>query len=414
MSLDPLIRIPKPGKQRLAIRVKPQVERVLRSGHPWLYEQAVTHVSREGVPGDIAIVFDRKKRFLAAGLYDPASPIRVRLLVHREPETISQPLFARRLEAAGEIRAPLAGSGTNGYRLVHGANDGMPGIVVDRYDQTFVLKLYSAAWIPHLRFLLDELIHLAGPERVVLRLSRNLQNNEEALYGLVDGQTLFGKPVHGPIGFTENGFRFEADVLRGQKTGFFLDQRDNREKVGRLAKAGTVLNAFSYSGGFSLYAARGGAVKVTDIDQSRPALAAARRHFDLNLGVSGVAATKHQMIAGDVFSVLPDLAAADRRYDMVILDPPAFARRQEQLPRALKAYGRLARLGLALLKPGGILVSSSCSSRVTANTFFEIVNEAALSERRRLRELERTGHALDHPISFKEGAYLKTLFAKAY
>jgi 23S rRNA (cytosine1962-C5)-methyltransferase len=144
-----------------------------------------------------------------------------------------------------------------------------------------------------------------------------------------------------------------------------------------------------------------------------PALAAAQRHFELNHHYPGVAASEHLTIGGDVFTVLPDLAAAGRQYDMVVLDPPAFARRQEGVPRALKAYGRLARLGLAVLRPGGILVSSSCSSRITADMFYETVNNAARDKGRKLREIERSGHVLDHPIGFKEGAYLKTLFATA-
>ena len=413
MSIDPLDGIPGPNDQRLAVRVKPHVERALRDGHPWLFEQAITHVSREGAPGDIAVVFDRKKRFLAAGLYDPTSPIRVRLLVHREPKEISPALWARRLKKAEKIRAPLTDSGTNGYRLIHGANDGMPGVVADRYKQTFVLKLYSAAWIPHLRDLLDELVVLVGLERVVLRLSRQLQKKQAALYGLANGQTLFGPPPDGLQPFTENGLLFEVDVVRGQKTGFFLDQRDNRQRVGELSQGKTVLNAFSYSGGFALYAARGGASEVTDVDQSMPALAAAQRHFELNRHYPGVAASEHLTIGGDVFTVLPDLSAAGRRYDMVVLDPPAFASRQEEVPRALRAYGRLARLGLAVLRSGGILVSSSCSSRITADMFYETVNNAARDKGRRLQEIERSGHALDHPIGFKEGAYLKTLFATA-
>lgn len=413
MSFDPLSDIPEPNTKRIALRVNPQAERSIRAGHPWLFDGAITNISHEGAPGDVAVIFDRKKRFLAAGLYDPASPIRVRLLVQGEPDAISQPLFARRLFAAKMIRAQLASSGTNGYRLVHGANDGLPGVVVDLYDQTAVLKLYSVAWIPHLPALLDELLQLAALDCVVLRLSRQLQNDPGTLYGLRDGQTLFGRPPAEPVGFSENYLRFEANVLHGQKTGFFLDQRDNRQRVGNLARSRTLLNAFAYSGGFSLYAARGGATAVTDIDQSQPALGAARRHFELNSDSRSVAETKHRLIAGDVFTVLPELAAAGRRYDIVVLDPPAFARRQQEVSRALTAYGRLARLGLAVLAPGGVLAASSCSSRITADMFFDSVSKAARAAGRPLQEIERSGHALDHPIGFKEGAYLKTLFARA-
>jgi len=413
MPLNLPSQIPKPNRQRLAVHVVPYVERALRDGHPWLFESAITRINRNGRPGDVAVVFDRKNRFLVAGLYDPASPIRVRLLVHREPQEISRELFAARMAVAFQRRLPLLESGTDGYRLIHGANDGMPGIVIDRYAQTYVLKLYSAAWVPYLSLLVDELVRLAAPERVVLRLSRQLEKDPGTLYGLADGQMILGSPPEGLVEFIENGLLFEADVLQGQKTGFFLDQRENRSRVEGLANTRIVLNAFSYSGGFSLYAARGGAVAVTDIDQSSHALAASERHFELNERFPKVARAKHEIIQGDVFAVLPDLAEQGFRYDLVILDPPAFAKRQDEVDRALAAYGRLSRLGLAVLKPGGILVASSCSSRVTAESFNATVHQAANDLGRPLAEIERTGHALDHPIGFKEGAYLKTLFAYA-
>lgn len=413
MQADVFSHIPEVSKRRLAVRVEPHVERKLRAGHPWLFESAITSVSGTGAPGDVAVIFDRKNRFLAAGLYDPASPIRVRLLVHQEPQAISQALFVARMTSAFDRRLPLLESKTDGYRLVHGANDGLPGLVVDRYGQTLVLKLYSAAWIPYLNLLLEDLVRLAAPDRLVLRLSRQLQKEKAFLYGLEDGQTLMGSPPDGPQSFFENGLLFEADVLRGQKTGFFLDQRENRSRVEGLSNAKRVLNAFSYSGGFSLYAARGGALEITDLDQSMPALAASERHFELNKHFPGVAAAGHEVIGGDVFSLLPDLAAQGHRYDMVILDPPAFAKRKEEVSKALGAYARLARLGLSVLNHGGIFVSSSCSSQISADIFFDTITEAAMKEGRPLLEIERTGHPLDHPIAFKEGAYLKTLFATA-
>jgi 23S rRNA (cytosine1962-C5)-methyltransferase len=412
MVPNPLTEVPRPNKLNIAVRVKPPAERILRAGHPWLFESAITRISRHGRPGDLAVIFDRKNRFLAAGLYDPTSPIRVRLLVHREPQEIADAFFKGRMVAAFQLRTPLVESGTNGYRLIHGANDGLPGVVLDRYGSTYVFKLYSAAWIPYLELLLNDLNHLVAPERVVLRLSRHLQKEKAFLFGLVDGQTILGSPPVREQEFFENGLLFEADVLQGQKTGFFLDQRENRSRVECLSKTKTVLNAFSYSGGFSLYAARGGAIEVTDIDQSTHALAASERHFELNRHFPGVAAAKHVKIDGDVFSTLPNLADRGRLYDLVIVDPPAFAKRQSEVDRALGAYGRLTHLSLAVLKPGGILVSSSCSSRVPSEYFYETIHQAAIIAGRPLKEIERTDHALDHPIGFKEGAYLKTLFAR--
>jgi 23S rRNA (cytosine1962-C5)-methyltransferase len=412
MNSDLQNRLPEPDEQRIAIRVKSQVEPVLRGGHPWLYEQAITSISRDGAAGDIAVVFDQKGRFLAAGLYDPDSSIRVRLLVHGRSEAIGATLFRQRLEVASEMRRPLLSRRTNGYRLSHGANDGLAGVVVDRYDRTLVVKLYSAAWFAHLRALLWELDGLMAPERIVLRLSRQLAPAARDKYGLEDGQTLIG---HGPdtaVPFLENGLLFEADVIHGQKTGFFLDQRENRQRVEQLAAERSVLNVFSYSGAFSVYAARGGASRICSLDQSRPALEAARRHFALNQDDPDVRAAVHETIEGDAFAELSTLSATKDKFGMVILDPPAFARRQSEAQRALSAYRRLAMLGLALLEKDGVLVASSCSSQVTADMFFNTISEAARDYGRPLQEIERTGHALDHPIGFKEGSYLKTLFAR--
>lgn len=412
MDSDLIARLPVPNEQRIAIRVKSRVERALRNGHPWVYEQAITSLSHEGQAGDIAVVFDQKGRFLGAGLYDPHSIIRVRLLVHGRPQPIGVAFFRQRLVAAGGLRQPLNSQETNGYRLIHGANDGLAGVVVDRYDRTLVVKLYSSAWFAHLRPLLQELDALMAPERIVLRLSRQLAVTAHELCGLHDGQTVVGHTPKAPIPFLENGLLFEADVINGQKTGFFLDQRENRQRVEALAAQRTVLNVFSYSGAFSVYAARGGATRVVSLDQSRPALDAATRHFALNQTNPSVSSAILDTIEGDAFSALSELNTIKRQYGMLILDPPAFATRQDEVARALNAYRRLVMLGLSVLDRNGVLVTSSCSSQVTAELFYETVNRAARDYGRPLQEIERTGHALDHPIGFKEGAYLKTLFAR--
>jgi len=248
-----------------------------------------------------------------------------------------------------------------------------------------------------------------------LRLGRTMQSELEYLYGLDDGLVLFGPELDGPVVFRENGLRFEADPVHGQKTGFFLDQRENRARVEKLAGGKTALNVFAYTGGFSVYAARGGARAVVSIDVNRPALAAAARNFALNRdhpAVAAVAAT-HEALAEDAFEALTRLGSDGRRFDLVIVDPPAFAKKQAEVERALSAYGRLTHLGLGVLQSGGTLVMASCSSRVGADEFFTTVHRAAERAGRPLREIERAAHPLDHPIGFKEGAYLKCLFATA-
>jgi 23S rRNA (cytosine1962-C5)-methyltransferase len=405
--------------RRIAVRVTPWAERALRRGHPWLFETGIRQQSHAGRPGDLAVVFNRARRFLAVGLYDPHSSIRVRVLQHGRPATIDREWFRARLSSAAERRAPLLasppGAATTGYRLVHGENDGFPGLVIDRYERTWVLKIYTPAWVPHLRDVLAALEESVTipVERVVLRLGRAVLEQPQALYGLRDGSILRGPALEGPLLFRENGLCFEVDPVHGQKTGFFLDQRDNRARVERLAAGKLVLNLFAYTGGFSIYAARGGARHIVSLDASEPALAAAVHNMAHNRTIPAVAAASHEIVIGDAFDGLARLRKSGQRFDLVIVDPPAFAQRQAQVAQALSAYARLTRLSLGVLAPGGILVQASCSSRVDAQAFFEVVQRAAAQVGRPLREIERSGHALDHPIAFKEGAYLKCLFAVA-
>jgi 23S rRNA (cytosine1962-C5)-methyltransferase len=410
-----LAALPKPSQKRIALRVTPAAERAIRGGHPWLFENGIRQQSDNGRCGDLAVIFDRKRRFLAIGLYDPTSPIHVRILAQGKPRTIDEAWFGGQLETAVAQRRPLLQTNTTGYRLLHGENDGLPGLIIDRYDHTYVMKLYSSAWVPHLPMLLHGLTESvqAKPERVVLRLSRFVQRQKEQLCGLVEGQLLLGEPLAGSIHFLENGLTFAADVIKGQKTGFFLDQRDNRARVEQLAAGKRVLNVFAYTGGFSLYAARGGATEVVSLDISQPALDNAIRNFELNRAQAAVAAAKHELLLGDAFQEMKQLIGNRRRFEMVIIDPPAFAKRQDEVERGLAAYGRLVRLGLRLLAPGGVFVMASCSSRVSATQFFGMVQRVAREEKRPLQEIERTSHPLDHPIGFPEGAYLKCLFAVA-
>jgi 23S rRNA (cytosine1962-C5)-methyltransferase len=412
-----LSHLPGPNPKRIALRISPAAERALRQGHPWVFDRAITEQSHAGRPGDLAVIFDDRRRFLAVGLYDPTSPIRVRILQAHEPATIDVDWLKARLAAAARLRSPLiegpAESATTGYRLVHGENDALPGLVVDRYAETLVIKLYTPAWIPHLPAVCTALAQVSPAERMMLRFSRSTLKQTEFLSGLSDGLTLAGPPLAGPLLFQENGLIFEADPILGQKTGFFLDQRDNRARVERLSAGRSVLNVFAYTGGFSVYAARGGASRVVSVDISAPALQTALRNMAHNRGIPTVAAADHETLAEDAFVVLARLAAEKRRFDLVILDPPMFAQNQTHTAAAIAAYERLTRLGLGVLRAGGVLAQASCSSRVEPQAFFNAIHRAARDSNRSLTEIERTGHALDHPIGFKEGAYLKCLFARA-
>jgi 23S rRNA (cytosine1962-C5)-methyltransferase len=403
---------PPPTGKRIAVRVTPAAENAIRRGHPWLFADAITRQSQKGQPGDLAVIFDRNNKFIAIGLYDPTSSIRVRILQHHQQVLIDQQWFAQKLSDAIQIRAKIPGN-TNAFRLVHGENDHLPGLVVDRYAQSVVLKLYSLAWIPYLVTLIPILNNLLNPEIIVLRLNRKMHLFPEFLFQFDDGSALQGTLSNNSIMFIENGITFEADIQNGQKTGFFLDQRDNRARVEKLSKDKRVLNMFSYTGGFSVYAARGGAQKVVSADISKLALEAAQRNFSHNRSNPAIAACQHEVHAGDAFELLRNYANNKMIFDMLILDPPSFAKRKSEIKQAISAYHRLTSLGLKVLSPGGILVQASCSSRVSPSVFFETIHQAAQQNGRRLQEIERTGHTIDHPIQFPDGEYLKCLFAVA-
>lgn len=398
------------SQPRLRLRVTQTAESLLRSGHPWLFSDSVREQNREGVAGELAVVYDKKNEFLAIGLYDPDSPIRLRVLHKGKPLTLDEAWWKNRVAETFARREGLFDERTTGYRLVNGESDGWPGLVLDRYDRTLVLKIYSAAWFAHFSSFIEPMISAALAERLVLRLSRNIFEKAERDYGFRDGQILVGPPLDEKVVFLESGIRFEADVLRGQKTGFFLDQRENRRIVETLSKGRRVLNAFCFSGGFSLYAARGGALVVSSLDQSRNALEGVERHFELNRADEAISKCRSIVIQADAFAWFQE--PPGESYDLVILDPPSLAKREADRPEALRVYGRLATSAIRRLAPGGILAAASCSAHVGAAEFFEAVREAARVEGRDFVEWKTTAHAPDHPAKFKEGEYLKCIYLK--
>lgn len=394
------------------LRLKPAAESIIRRGHPWVFAESIRDQSREGLSGDLAVIYDRNDRFLAAGLFDADSPLRIRVAHCGRPMTIDAAFWSRRIADACARRAPLFSDDTTGYRLVNGESDGLPGLVLDRYAETLVLKLYSAAWLPHLENIRTAVTRLHPGAGLVLRLARNLQSIARLRADLSDGDTIRSgdaeSAVTDTVVFRENGIRFHADVRKGQKTGFFLDQRDNRARVEDLATGRDVLNCFSFSGGFSLYAARGGARSVTDVDISEHALRSARANFALN---PDLAAVDHAAIQANVFDWLD---TEDRRkFDLVIIDPPSLAKKAADADAALKAYHRLFSAGIRRLHRRGILVAASCSAHVRPAAFFELVTEVAGRSGRRLREIARSGHAPDHPATFPEAEYLKAIYLES-
>lgn len=405
-----LNQLPTPAKRNIALHLTAAAERAVRHGHPWVYEQSIRKQSKTGAPGDIAIIFDHKERFLAVGVYDPHSPIRVKVLQVEQPVRIDTDFFRQRLAGALDRRRTLlAQTATTGYRLVYGEGDGLPALIIDRYSDVCVIKLYSALWFAHLQNLIEALNTLLPDQTLVLRFSRAV--GAGITYGLHDGICLQGTLPQTAVTFREQGLTFAADVIHGHKTGFFFDQRDNRYRVRQRAHDKTVLDVFAYNGGFTVNAAAGGAKSVLSIDISAPALASAQANLQRNVHLPAVAHCQHTILCDDAFSALAQLADEHRHFDMVIVDPPTFASKQSQIDSAKQAYRKLVQQALPLVQPDGILVMASCSSRIPADTFFALVQETACQQGYTLHEIDRHQHALDHPITFPEGAYLKCLFA---
>lgn len=404
----------------MAIRKKWRLTKPLRAriraGHPWIYDRAIAPPAGLAA-GDLATLVDDDGP-LATVFADPGSPIRARVL-DLDPDAAIDGTWARgRAEAASQRRArdPLL-VGCTGRRLIHGEADGCPGLVVDHYVDTAVIVFdgpaAAAVWRPRLADVLAGLERgghtiahawLRGERRDrKSRLGRDAQHRASgAEVDAVNAEAVRGAPPQ-EIVISEDEARFAVDVRAGQKTGFFLDQRDNRRTIRRHAAGLTVLNVFSYTGGFSLHASLGGATHVTSVDVAAPALEGLARNVEL----TGLPAEAHERICGDAFDVFARSAQRGRRWDLVIVDPPSFAPSEKAKPAALSAYRKLAGAALRVVEPGGRFALASCSSHVTEADLLEVV--AGLAP---LRLRLAAGAASDHPVlpAFPEGRYLKFLF----
>jgi len=398
-----LSTLPNIPTQRLAVHVKSAAEKMLHKGHPWVFESSIIKINKEGKAGDIAIIFDkRRNKFLALGLYDPYSPIRIKVLQIHKPATINETWFKEKINTAFAKRRPLLTTDTNSYRLIHGENDGLPSFIADVYANVLVVKLYALIWLPYLKEILPILKEISQCSTIILRLSRNVQQHSDQLYGLNDGQILEGSLDQPTVIFKEHGLRFSANVIDGHKTGYFLDHRHNRKQIGDYAKGKKVLDVFAYAGGFSVHALAGGATEVWSLDISAQALKMAQQNALLNLKK-----TPLKTISKDAFKALQEMNEQGEQFDIVVVDPPSFAKQASEMDRALHSYARLTRLAAPLVSKGGLLVMASCSSRISSDDFFDTVHVELRKTGRFFKEIDRTFHDIDHPISFPEGAYLK-------
>ncbi len=388
---------------RLATKLTRKGETAVRKEHPWVFSDSIAKIPNDGQAGDLAIIYGQKSnKVMAVGLYDPDSPIRIKVIHHGGGATIDSNFFKEKIEAAFEQRKLLLETDTNAYRLIFGENDGLPGLIADIYDRVGVLKLYSAIWLPYLEWLVPHIAEVAQLETVVLRLSRNLQKLPLAVK---EGDVLYGKLESPEVIFQEYGVRFKTNVLLGHKTGFFLDHRANRHRIGEMARGKTVLDVFAYAGGFSVHALAGGAKEVNSVDMSRQALELASQNGKLNNP-----AGKHITLTGDAFDLLQSMVKRGQQFDIVVIDPPSFAKSASEIATAGNKYASLAELGAKLTVKGGTLLLASCSSRVTAEEFYAIHREVFDRIGLNYSLIGQTEHDVDHPVNFPEGAYLKSAY----
>jgi len=389
--------------QRLAIKLSKAGERSVRAGHPWIFEKAITKLSKDGDVGDIAVIYGTKSnKVIGIGLYDPHSPIRIKMLHHNGGCNIDQSWIGEKIAIAYDRRIPLLQTDTNSYRLIFGENDGMPSLIVDVYDEVAVIKLYSLIWKYYMQDILEAVLHHTGVKTVVLRLSRNVQKLQK---DYKDGQIIHGVLEDPIVVFREHGILFSAHVIKGHKTGYFLDHRDNRRRIGELSEGKSVLDIFAYAGGFSVHALAGRAKRVISLDISKQALEMAKQNVALN-----DLSANHNVMAIDAFEGMQKLQDKGQKFDIVIVDPPSFAKSAADVIGAINSYRRLTRLAVPLVSKGGLLLSASCSSRVDKDTFYNLLVEELDKEDRFYKIVDRTYHDVDHPISFPEGSYLKSVY----
>ncbi len=366
------------------IKLNPKLEPALRSGHPWLYRNHLPqHNLKDG--NWVKLIAGAKSR---VGLYDATSAIAVRFFASEVPD---REFIHKRVKEALALRENID-KDTTAYRLIYGESDFLPGLVADRYGRFVVLKMYSSS----LFTILDDVVWALKTELKLKGILLRSSNDLSSLWGELPPEELT---------ISENGLKFIANLYKGQKTGLFLDQRENRQTVRRFVKDKTVLNLFSYNGGFSVYALAGGASYVKAVDIAD----AANKDAEKNVILNNFEPTTHEALTADVFDVLSMFVQQRESFDIVVLDPPTLAKDKQNRMVAIRAYRKLNMLAMRVVKNGGLLFTSSCTSQVSEAEFKDMLKESALKRKLKAQIIHEAGHALDHPVplSFKEARYLK-------
>lgn len=402
--------------------IKQGKEKALLRKHPWVFTGAVAKIKGKPGLGDTVEVVDSRGKFLGRAAYSPHSQICARIWTFDANEQVDVEFFKGRFERALRMRQAVLPEGTTGYRLIAGESDGLPGITIDVYANWIVCQLLSAGAELQRGVIVEALKAVLPEHNVYERSDVDVRKKEglEPVTGVLHGADV----PPSDLVIEENGLKLYVDIVSGHKTGYYLDQRDARQAIMKYAKGKRVLNCFSYTGGFGLYAAAAGASYVRNLDMSQPALDIAARNLELN----GLDASKVEHVQGDVFQLLRDYLregktgsegksgeeGTSEKFDVIVLDPPKFVDSKASLTRACRGYKDINRLAAKLLNPGGILMTFSCSGLLSAELFQKVVADGALDAGREMQIIERTFQAADHPVSlpYPEGLYLKGLVVR--
>jgi len=388
-----------------SIILKPGREKALNRRHPWIFSMAIEKIKGKPELGSTVDILDSKGKWLACGAYSPESQIRVRIWSFEQDVIINTAFFIERIKAAGVSRSELINQQQlTGYRLVAAESDYLPGITIDHYDNTLVCQLLSAGAEFNRPHIIEALETLYPEHNIYDRSDVDVRKKEglEPVKGLIKGEEPAGLTV-----VKENGVDILVDIVNGHKTGFYFDQRDNRRIAGEFCKDKTVLNCFSYTGTFGIYALKNGAKHFTNVDLSQGALDIAKQNIEVN----NLDLSKADFIQADVFKLLRRYRDEGKTFDVIILDPPKFADNKAQLNGACRGYKDINMVAMQLLNPGGTLLTYSCSGLMPSELFQKIVADAALDAKRDAQIIARLSQASDHPIAstFPEGFYLKGL-----
>ena len=393
-----------------SIILQPEREKSLRRRHPWVFSKAVLQVKGKPESGETVDVLTHDGKWLCRGAYSADSQIRVRAWTFNEKEQIDQAFFTRRIQRAWSVRQDMYDlNQTNGLRVVAAESDGLPGVTIDLYADVLVCQLLSAGADANRELIVEALKQIFPDVSIYERSDVDVRKKE----GLKPVTGWLHLPREsGEVVILENGMKILVDVVNGHKTGFYLDQRDSRAAAGRLAKGKTVLNCFSYTGTFALSCLKGGAAHVTNVDMSDLALKTAER----NLALNNFELDKANNVKQDVFKLLREYKEQGKLFDMVILDPPKFADSKAQLMQAARGYKDINRVAMQLVKPGGLLLTFSCSGLMEEMLFQKIVADAALDANKDCLFIEKLSQSSDHPIAsfYPEGHYLKGLVCKVF